>query len=171
MFQPESSHGRLQVRDIFGDYTPVASTSCITTSTFQNLTLLSALPVTRLFLSGLRCAPHICPSCASITSTKVELGRSYSSSLPSLVPNTTILSPGRNALHNANPQSQVRITLPVRTFQTLAPPCPAESSISSSEEIAKVRISERCPERRIEDVKIDSGSGADLVFVGGSGTV
>lgn len=63
------------------------------------------------------------------------------------------------------------MTLPVRTFQTFAPAWPAERIISSSEEIARVRISERWPGRSTEEVNVASGIMVDLSFLGGRGMV
>lgn len=55
----------------------------------QNLTFVSALPVTNPFLSGLTCKDHTALSCALIDSIKDAEAKSNNSRSPDLVPTMT----------------------------------------------------------------------------------
>ncbi|ANB15253.1 L3118 [Sugiyamaella lignohabitans] len=117
----------------------------------QNLTVLSALAVTRVLPSALISSDQIAPVWASVSSSCIdELAISYNARVPSLVPVTTRASPGRKLQHKMYPQSRkVLKQLFVLIFHSFKEPFAALTTIFLSELMDKALISERWPARSI----------------------
>mmetsp|Transcript_1188 Transcript_1188/g.4649 ORF Transcript_1188/g.4649 Transcript_1188/m.4649 type:complete len:281 (+) Transcript_1188:2563-3405(+) len=112
----------------------------------KNLTVLSALAVTKPDPSGSRATPHTAPACASrIPDSCTPACVSTISSAPDFVPTTACLPPGAKAAQSPYPPSTDRRHAPSSGFQTLHPLCEHVSRVPSSGDRAKARMSARWP--------------------------
>ncbi|EDZ70632.1 hypothetical protein AWRI1631_121730 [Saccharomyces cerevisiae AWRI1631] len=124
----------------------VPGTRLFSTLKSQNLTVLSADPVTNRLPSEVRSSDQIAASCASsMVSKRLDDARSKSCNSPFLVPSMTSSPPGKNLQVNAYPHSKVLIHLCVLIFHIFNEPLDAVASNLLSSLMSILRTSVLCP--------------------------